>query len=771
MDWNGILVIKKAQKFCSCKSEPRILLTFVIKKITTLPFSFYKQRDTRDCGPTCLRMVAKHYGKSLDIEKLREAAQINKEGVSILGIAEAAEDFGFTATGIKTNYRELLNIHLPAILYWNQKHFVVLYQTTRNFVTGSLKYHIADPALGKLTLSEEQFIENWTTTKEHVMKMGVALVLEPTKKFDDLPENDKPNGKKISYRLIGKHLLEYKGRIFILVGCILLASVFQYIFPYLTQNVVDKGIRNRDLHFIQLMLIAQFVLFLTQTIVEFIRSRTLLFISTHINLFILSDFWKKLLKLPLSFFEARQTGDILQRITDHRRIEQFITGSSLQTIFSVFNLFIFSFILIRYNLAIFSVFFIGSVLYVLWIRVFLRYRRSLDQKRFDIAAKENSVSMQLVHGIHEIKLNNAEDLKRNEWQGLQSQLFKLSFKTLTIDQYQQAGAFFLNQGKNIFISYLVAVAVVSGSLTLGAMVAIQYIVGQLNGPVEQLIAFTRQAQDAKISLERLNEIHELDDEEPTGRTFVNRIGGDHSIRLKDLSFAYPGAGNKNALNHITLEFEANKTTAIVGMSGSGKTTILKLLQKFYTRYNGKIRIGNTDLLNLQPHNWRKVSGSVMQDGYIFSDTIERNIAIGDKFPDRDKVLYACTVANILEFIEGLPLGLDTNIGSAGNGISAGQKQRMLIARAVYKDPSFLFFDEATYALDAKNESVIMDNLQSFFKGRTVIVVAHRLSTVKNADKIIVLEEGMLCEEGTHDELTKKKGKYYELVKNQLELGV
>ena len=442
----------------------------------------------------------------------------------------------------------------------------------------------------------------------------------------------------------------------------------------------------------------------------------------------------------------------------------------MQSIFSVFNLIVFSFVLLTYNTTIFIIFAGGSLLYFFWIRLFLKYRRTLDYKRFAVASRENSITMQLIRGMQEIKLNNAEHLKRWEWEGIQAALFKLTFKSLSLSQYQQAGAFFINEGKNIFITYLVAISVLNGQLTLGAMIAIQYIIGQLNSPVEQLIGFTQQAQDAKISLERLNEIHALEDKEPSGTSFNNHLSENTSIVLNNLNFTYPGAGNMAVLKTLILSFAAGKVTAIVGMSGSGKTTILKLIQKFYENYTGEIKIGDTNIKYISPFFWRSISGIVMQDGFIFSDSIEKNIAVGDESPVFEKLIHACKVANILSFIESLPLGFNTKIGGEGNGISAGQKQRILIARAVYKDPKFLFFDEATNALDANNEKAIMENLQQFFKGRTVIVVAHRLSTVKNADKIVVLQDGEIIEEGNHEELAKQKGKYYVLVKNQLELG-
>jgi ATP-binding cassette subfamily B protein len=482
----------------------------------------------------------------------------------------------------------------------------------------------------------------------------------------------------------------------------------------------------------------------------------------------------------MSFFDTKMTGDILQRLGDHKRIESFLTGSTLNVVFSLFNLVLFSIVLLLYNKTIFFIFCIGSILYFFWIKIFLKFRRQLDFKRFAIASKENTATMQLIYGMQEIKLNSAEQLRRWEWENLQAQLFKLSFKGLSLSQYQQAGVFFINEGKNILITFFVAKAVIDGQLTLGAMVAIQYIIGQLNSPVEQLIGFVQSGQDAKISLERLNEIHSLEDEEPADKTFITHLPENKTIQINNLSYTYPGAGNDPVLKNISLKIPEGKITAIVGMSGSGKTTLLKLLLKFYENYQGEIKIGSplqsspegggSSLKYIGPKFWRRQCGSVMQDGYIFSDSIAKNIAVSDEAPDYNKLIPACKVANILSFIESLPLGFNTKIGAEGNGISAGQKQRILIARAVYKNPEYLFFDEATNALDANNESVIMQNLQEFFRNKTVVIVAHRLSTVKNADNIIVLHNGEITEQGTHEDLTFKRGEYFQLVKNQLELG-
>jgi len=546
--------------------------------------------------------------------------------------------------------------------------------------------------------------------------------------------------------------------------------VLQLIFPYLTQSIVDTGINTQNLNFIQIVLAAQLMLLFSQTVVEFIRSRILLYVSTRINLSLLSGFWTKLLRLPMQFFDSKHPGDIIQRVGDHHRIESFLTGTSLNTFFSFINLILFSIILLNYNVTVFAIFAVGSILYIFWIRIFLKYRRQLDYKSFDISSRENNATMQLIYGMQEIKLNNAESTYRWAWEGLQARLFKLNFTRLSLSQYQQIGAFFINQGKNILITFIVASLVIDGKLTLGAMLAIQYIIGQLNGPVEQFIGFTQQAQDAKISLERLNDIHALEDEEPSHKQFNHYLPKEQSIHIKNLSFTYPGAGNEPVLRNINVMIPEGKVTAIVGMSGSGKTTLVKLLLRFYDSYKGDIYIGNANVKNISPKFWRSVSGSVMQESFIFNASIQKNITVTDEQVDTERLVKACETANILPFIESLPLGFYTKLGAEGTGISGGQKQRIAIARAVYKNPKFLFFDEATNSLDASNEKVILENLQNFFEGKTVVVVAHRLSTVKNADRILMMDNGEIVEEGTHSELIALKGKYYELVKNQLELG-
>ncbi len=721
-----------------------------------------------DCGPTCLRMVAKYYGRTIPLEYLRNKAQYGKAGVSMLGLADAAEAIGLKSIGAKQTFEQLINdAPLPAIIHWDKHHFVVLTpQSTKN------KLVIADPAKGLIKLNKEEFLQHWFSTTEKETGKGTALLLESTPRFKEMDFSDEGQSKKakIGWSFLFSYLKEHKAYFFQILLGLLLGSLLQLIFPYLTQSIVDTGINTQNLNFIQIVLIAQIMLLFSQTIVEFIRSRILLHISTRINISLLSGFWAKLLRLPMQFFDSKHPGDIIQRIGDHHRIESFLTGTALNTFFSIFNIFIFSFVLLRYNVTVFVIFAVGSLLYLGWIQFFLRYRRKIDYEKFAIAAKENNATMQLVYGMQEIKLNNAENTYRWAWEGLQAGLFKLNFKSLSLSQYLQVGAFFINQGKNILITFVVAKLVIDGSLTLGMMLAIQYIIGQLNSPIEQLIGFTQQMQDAKISLERLNDIHSLEDEEPVHKHFNHSLPQEHSIGIKNLSFTYPGAGNEPVLKNINLTIPQGKVTAIVGMSGSGKTTLIKLLLRFYENYKGDIYLGNTGFKTISPKFWRSVSGAVMQDSFIFNDNIRKNITVTDEKIDEQRLVNACKTANILSFIEELPLGFYTKLGAEGNGISGGQKQRIAIARAAYKNPQFIFLDEATNSLDANNEKMILENLQQFFKNKTVVVVAHRLSTVKNADKIVVMDNGEIAEEGTHSELALKKGKYYELVKNQLELG-
>jgi ATP-binding cassette subfamily B protein len=722
-------------------------------------FYHYKQQDKMDCGPTCLRMVAKHYGRNFSIQKLRALCNTNRRGVTLLDISEAAEKIGFRSLGVKLTLDQLKEIELPCILHWRQNHFVVLYKIKRGV------FYVADPARDLIKYIEQEFKKSWFGHKE--LYDGISLVLSPTPQLYE-QEGEKPN--KLDWWAILRYFYAYRQLFIQLVFGLSIGTLLSLVTPFLTQSMVDIGINTRNISFVYLILIAQIMLFIGSMSVNFIRSWILLHISSRINISILTDFLMKLMKLPISYFETKTTGDIMQRMNDQRNIESFLTGTTLSTLFSMINLVIFTFILINYNVVIFMVALGSTILYTAWIVAFLQKRRELNYKQFDYSSANQSKIVELVNGLQEIKLNNCEQQKRWGWEHVQASLYKFKVKSLALNQYQTAGSSFINQAKNIIITFLSVKAVIDGNITLGGMMAIQYIVGQISSPIEQMLSFIQTYQDAKISLERLNEIHELEDEEPVDKIWIKELPGNKSISINNATFRYPGVGNEPVLENINLYIPQGKTTAIVGMSGSGKTTILKMLLRFFEPEKGEIRIGETKLNQLSFKTWRSQCGTVMQDGFIFADTIAANIAVGDEFPDEDKLQHAIRVANINEFIEELPFGLQTKIGSAGNGISQGQKQRLFIARAVYKNPQYLFFDEATNALDANNERIIMDNLQEFFAGKTVVVIAHRLSTVSNADNIIVLNKGKIIEQGTHSELSALRGEYYGLVKNQLELG-
>lgn len=733
-------------------------------------FTFYKQLNSMDCGSTCLRMVARYYGKHYSADTVRKMAGFNKAGVSLLGISDTAEKIGFRTRGIKVSMEQLEQMPLPAILHWNQNHFVVLVNKKRKEIK------IADPDKGIITYTSNEFLKHWVSSKNEGGKdVGIALLLEPSPVFYQL-ESEKAH--KLNWSLISKYLSTTRWQLVQVFIAFVVTSLLTLIFPFLTQSIVDVGINAENLQYVAIVLIAQTMLSFSQTFVGFIRSRILLRISNILNIQILSDFWIKLTRLPISYFGMHHTGDILQRIGDHRTIQNFILGTALSTIFSFFNFIVYAIVLAIYSLELLFVFGIGSIIYFTWVQLFLKARRKLNYESFHFSAKENNATLQLIQGMEEIRLNNAEKQKRWEWENIQANVFKIGFKNLNYSQIQSIGATFINSVQGIVISFIVSKLVIDGKLTFGAMLAIQYIVGQLSGPIQEWVNFVQSLQDAKISMERLNEIHELDNEEDNEKSYVTQLPENKSIAIHNLSFSYPGAGNDPVLENINIVIPENKVTAIVGISGSGKTTLIKLLLKVYERYDGEIRIG-TDKLNVKDgmkfnyishQYWRSECGAVLQDGFIFNDSIAGNIAVGDEKIDYNRLQQSCRIANILSFIEGLPNGFYTKLGAEGTSVSQGQRQRILIARAIYKNPAYLFFDEATNSLDANNEKEIIENLERFFYGRTVVIVAHRLSTVKNADKIVVLDKGKVVEEGTHLELSASKGKYYELVKNQLELG-
>lgn len=722
---------------------------------------FYQQLDAMDCGATCLRMIARHFGRYYSLEYLRELTYMGKQGVSLLGISDAAEHIGLQSLAVKTTFDRLSkDIPLPCIAHWNQEHFVVVYRATKTHVW------IADPAAGKFKLTKEEFLENWISDTDEEGQFGVLLLLETTPEFFE-QEGEKINKAGLAYVI--SYFKKYRGLIWQLLIGLLLGSILQLIFPFLIKAIVDVGINTLDLTFIWLVLVAQLILFVTQVGVEFFRSWILLHVGVRVNISLISDFLVKLTKLPIRFFDTMMTGDLMQRIADHERVQRFFSSTTLVSIFSFFNFIAFSIVLVYWKPKIFLIFFLGTALNIAWILFFMSRRRDLDYKRFDQSAENQGNLIELINGMQEIKLHNAEKQKRWAWERVQARLFRTGMISLRIEQLQRAGAVFINESKNVFITFVVAQAVIEGTMSLGMLVAVQYIVGQLNAPLNQLVEFIRALQEAKISLERMNEIHTREDEENLeGKITMLPEYGD--LTMENVSFQYNGPHAPFVLKNINLRIPKGRITAIVGSSGSGKTTVLKLLLNFYQPTEGTIRVGDVNLASIQNRLWRSNCGVVMQEGFIFNDTIARNIALGDEIIDKQKLLKAVKVAHIQNFVESLPMGYNTRIGQEGMGLSQGQKQRLLIARAVYKNPEYIFFDEATTALDAYNEMLIMENLEDFFREKTIVIVAHRLSTVVNADNIIVLEGGEIVEQGNHEELTYLRGAYYQLIRNQLELG-
>ena len=735
-------------------------------------FPSYRQLDKMDCGPTCLRIIAAHYGRSWSLQTLRERCHISREGVSLLGISDAAEAVGFRTMGVKLTFGQLCEeAVLPCIVHWRQNHFVVVYRIERR--RGRTWVHVSDPASGLLRYTREQFLKSWIsirgedTADSPAEGLGIALLLEPTPKFYEEKGEEE---RRLGFRGMLEYLRPYRQFIVQLLLAMLTGSIISLILPFLTQSVIDTGIGTGDLHFVVVILVAQVVLVLGQMANELIRSWLMLHMTTRVSISLISDFLAKLMRLPISFFDSKMTGDIMQRIGDHSRIQTFLTGSLLSIVMAAVTFVVYSAVMGGYDLRILGIFILGSALYIGWVLLFLRRRRKLDYMRFQEAAANQSSIVQLIAGMQDIKLNGCERQKRWEWERIQARLFNVSVKGLALGQTQQVGGTFIDQIKNVLISFLAAKAVIDGDMTLGMMTAMQYIIGQLNAPISQFIGFVQEAQDAKISLERLGEIHERRDEEDAEGDYIREIPIGADIEFRNVDFQYNGPHSEKVLDGVSVTIPHDKVTAIVGASGSGKTTMVKMMLGFYEPVSGEVLLGGRRIGDYSPSAWREQCGTVMQEGFVFSDTIAGNIGVSDGSPDMDRVRQAVETANIVEFIDGLPLRYNTKIGAEGNGVSTGQKQRLLIARAAYRDARYLFLDEATNSLDANNEKVIMERLDTLFRGRTVVIVAHRLSTVRNADNIIVLDKGRVVEQGTHRELTERRGYYYRLVRNQLELG-
>ncbi|MFA5433564.1 MAG: peptidase domain-containing ABC transporter [Candidatus Paceibacterota bacterium] len=731
-------------------------------------FPIQLQHDSMDCGAACLTMISAHYGLKLTQDSIRELCHTTRIGVSMLSISHAAEQLGFRTVGGRIPLSTLLEKRpLPCILHWNHQHFVVLHRVShRWFSKGNSLFHIADPAFGNATFTEEEVRQHWANTVNEGQEKGLVLLLEPTRKFF-VQKNDEPVRRGLGMLL--SYFRRYRSYFVQMALGLLFGSLLQLIFPFLTQAIVDIGIGNRNLSFIYVVLLAQAMLIISRTVIDYIRRWLLLHVSVRINLSLVSDFLIKLLKLPMGYFDTRRSGDILQRMADHERVELFITSRSLQTVFSFFSLITFGAVLLYYSVKIFAIFLLGSIIYAGWVTIFLKQRRLLDYKFFNRRSQNQSTTYQLIAGMQEIKLQGCTNRKRYEWEDIQVDLLELHTEALKLEQRREAGNILINEGKNMIITIMAATAVISGEMTLGMMLATQYIIGQLALPIEQAVHFTLDLQDVKISLDRINEIHIKEEEVHSSQSVITNFSGG-SIDIHNLSFRYDGPTSTKVLDGVNISIPQGKVTAIVGYSGSGKTTLLKLILSYYSPSEGSIFVNGNNLATINSNWWREQCGAVMQDGFIFSESIARNIATADGEIDTRRLAMASKMANIYDTVMGLPLKFNTMIGQEGQGLSHGQRQRLLIARAVYRNPYFLFFDEATNALDANNERVIVENLQEFYQGKTVVIVAHRLSTVKNADQIVVLADGKVAEIGNHQELTEKRGAYFQLVKNQLDLG-
>ncbi|SUB87724.1 peptidase domain-containing ABC transporter [Prevotella denticola] len=728
-----------------------------------MSFYFYRQHDAMQCGIACMAMVCKYYGRKCSFETLSNTCTITNEGVSMQALKQLAEALGFDVLCGKASLYQIKDINYPCLLHWNQNHFVVLYKVKKN------GFYIADPAKGHVKYDLEVFKKHWVSTQSDGEEKGIAMFLEPTPAFYEKKMDEEPKEER-SFKFLFGYIKQYRKYFGQIVLGLLVGSLLQLILPFLTQSIVDVGIKNQNIGFIWLILLGQLMLTISRTAIDFIRRWLLLHISMRINISLVSDFFIKLLKLPMSFFDTKLMGDLMQRMGDHNRVNSFLTQQTLSIVFSLFTFVVFSIVLLSYNWLVFAIFMLGSLLYGGWLALFLRRRKVLDYELFEQQAINNNKTYEFITSMQEIKLQDCEQRRRWEWEDVQADLFNVQMKSLKLQQTQEAGSIFINELKNIVITVVAATAVIHGQLTLGMMLAVQYIIGQLNSPVEQLMGFFYSVQDVKISLERINEIHRMDDENGKQglETSVKEEG--RGIDLENVNFKYDPHALKTIIDNVSLNIPKGEVTAIVGASGSGKTTLIKLMLGYYPVLGGQINIGGTDVNTLNKKWWRRQCGVVMQDGVIFSESIARNIAVDDNEIDRQRLQTAAEIACIHDYVMGLPLKYNTKIGRDGVGLSQGQKQRILIARAVYKNPDYIFLDEATNSLDANNERMIVEHLDAFYKGKTVVIVAHRLSTVKNAGQIVVLDKGRVVETGSHEALTRKRGAYYNLVKNQLELG-
>lgn len=725
------------------------------------------QHDSMQCGAACLLSVCHFYGRSgMSLEQMTEMCGVGRDGVSIYDLNKAARRLGFETLCAKLTLSDLLDITLPCILFWNASHFVVLFEARGG------RYVIGDPALGVVERSEAEVSQAWLAADDDdgVLR-GVVLGLSPT---DDFSCGGDCGVQSLSLRKslpsLWTYVRPHRWCIAQLAAGLAFGCVVQLILPFLSQAVVDVGVGLRDVGSLWTLVIAQMALMLGRAAAGFVRSWILLRIGTRVNIAMVSDFLAKLMRLPMTFFDKKLTGDILQRMGDYSRVRDFFTSQALDALFALSSVAVFAFVLGCYSLRLFAVFLVGSLAHAAWLSFFMRRRRVLDYELFRRQALCSNKTLECVSSLHEVKLQGCGARRRAEWEASQEALVSTQAQSLALSQRQEAGSVVIAEGKNIVMTLCSATAVMSGDMTMGMMLATQFIAGQLVSPIERLTRFAYAAQDVRVSLERILSVSRMPDEDDGRNASPVDVDWRLGVEFRHVSFAYsPSECGHPAVDDVSLYFPSGKVTAIVGASGSGKSTLIKLLLGFFEPQEGDVSVGGVELSSLPMEWWRGQCGIVMQDGVIFSDSVARNIAMADDEPDMRRVREAARLACADGFISDLHAAFETKIGAEGQQLSKGQAQRILLARAVYRNPSLLILDEATNSLDTVSERRIVDNLASFCAGRTTIVIAHRLSTVRNADNIIVMSGGRVVERGTHNELAKLHGYYYELIKNQLDI--